>query len=217
MEQKTIEKVLNQISEERLQDSQELRSLKAVQERQNQLLEKDREQISLLNKNMETLKTEQQTVLQQVSGPVKQMEELGFQITQVSDLLKKPLTQKTVHVHNVSSVLIAAIALFCIAIGLSIGWYQTGQRLAQYHNNDTKWRRLLLDANPVLTRIMQNVSDSVEQDPDKLREAVKAEEDHNQQVWNLQQKMKADSAEMQSLVPNIPATRNNGSHVNKKK
>ena len=63
MEQKTIEKVLNQISEERLQDNQELRSVKVIQERQNQALEKDREQINLLNKDMKTLKSEQETLL----------------------------------------------------------------------------------------------------------------------------------------------------------
>jgi hypothetical protein len=76
---------------------------------------------------------------------------------------------------------------------------------------------LLLDANPILTRIMQDVSDSVEQNHDKIRGAVKAEEDHNLQVWNLQQKMRADSAEMRSLVPNLPSAGNNGSHTNKKK
>lgn len=217
MEQKTIEKVLNQISEERLQDNQELRSLKAVQEKQNQSLEKDREQIILLNKNMETLKAEQQTLLQRAAGPVKQMEALGSQIEQHSELLKKPITQKTVHVHQLSRLLIAAITLLCIAIAISIGWYQTSQRLNQYLNNDTKWRRLLLDANPILTKIMQNVSDSVEQAPDKTRAAVKAEEDHNFQVWTLLQKMKADSAEMRSLDPNKLATGNKGGHDTKKK
>jgi hypothetical protein len=217
MEQKTIEKVLNQISEERLQDNQELRSVKVIQERQNQALEKDREQINLLNKNMETLKSEQETLLQRASGPVKQIEVLGSQIEQHSELLKRPLTQKTVYLHHVSGILIATIILFCITIGLGIGWYDTGQRLNLYINNDTKWRRLLLDANPILTRIMQDVSDSVEQNHDKIRGAVKAEEDHNLQVWNLQQKMRADSAEMRSLVPNLPSAGNNGSHTNKKK
>ncbi|MDP1972880.1 MAG: hypothetical protein Q8J87_07890, partial [Sediminibacterium sp.] len=138
------------------------------------------------------------------------------QIRDHSELLKKPTIQKIVHVHHVPRILIAVIVLFCIMIGLSIGWYQTGQRLNQYQNNDTKWRRLSLDANVILTKIMQNVSDSVEQNPDKIKEAIKAEEDHNLQVWNLQQKMKADSAEMRSLEPNKPAISNSGSHKKKK-
>lgn len=217
MEQKTMEKVLNQMSEDHLQNTQELRSVKMVQEKQNQALEKNREEISLLNKDMETVKTEQQSLFQRTIGPIQQIEEFGGQIKEHSELLKKPLIQKIVHVHHVPRLLIATVVLFCIVVGISMGWYQTAHRLTQYQNNDTKWRRMLLDANPVLTRIMHNISDSVEQDPDKVKEAVRAEEDHNLQVWNLQQKMKADSAEMQSLVPNIPATRNNGSHVNKKK
>lgn len=217
MEQKTIEKVLNQISEERLQDNQELRSLKAAQEKQNQDLEKDREEINLLSRNMETLKTENQTLLQRAAGPIKQIEELGSQIEQHSELLKKPVMHKTVHVHQISGLLMASIALFCIAIGLSIGWYQTCQRLSQYRNNDTKWRRLLLGASPLLTKIMLDVSDNVEQDPDKERKSVKAEEDHNLEVWNLQQKMKADSAKMHSLEPSLPNIGNSSSRGNKKK
>ncbi|MES2374517.1 MAG: hypothetical protein V4557_18210 [Bacteroidota bacterium] len=217
MEQKTIEKVLNQISEEQLQNNQELRSVKAVQEKQNLALEKDKEQINLLNRDMETVKTEQQTLLQRVTGPIQEMKEYGAQMKQLSELLKIPLTQKVIHVHHVPRLLIATIALSCIVIVISLGWYQTGQRLNQYQNNDTKWRRLSLDANVVLTRIMQDVSDSVEQDPDKTRDAVKAEEDHNLQVWTLRQKMKADSAEMRSLVPGKSPSGNNSSQINKKK
>lgn len=217
MEQKTIEKVLNQISEEQLQNNQEIRSVKAVQEKQNQALEKDKEQINLLNKDMETVKTEQQTLLQRVTGPIQEMKEFGVQMKQLSELLKIPLAQKVIHVHHVPRLLIATIALFCIVIVISLGWYQTGQRLNQYQNNDTKWRRLSLNANVVLTRIMQDVSDSVEQDPDKTRDAVKAEEDHNLQVWTLRQKMKADSAEMRSLVPGKSPSGNNSSQINKKK
>ncbi|MBI2283709.1 MAG: hypothetical protein HYU71_08375 [Bacteroidetes bacterium] len=217
MEQKTIEKVLNQISEERLQDNQELRNLKAVQEKQHQSLEKDREQINLLNRNMETLKTENQTLLQRATAPIQQMEAFGAQIKEHAELLKKPLTQEIVHVHHVSSLLIATIVLFCIVISISVGWYQTGQRLSQYQNNDTKWRKLTLGASPLLTKIMQEVSDSVEQDPDKERKSVKAEEDHNMEVWNLQQKMKADSAKMRSLEPSLPHVGNSSSRADKKK
>ena len=217
MEQKTMEKVLNQMSEEQLQNNQELRSVKAVQEKQSQALEKDREQINLLNRNMETMKTEPQTLLQRATAPIQQIEAFGAEIKEHSELLKKPITQEIVHVHHVPRLLIATIALFCIGIGISMGWYQTGQRLNQYLNNDTKWRRLSLDANVILTKYMQDLSDRVEQDPDKIREGVKAEEEHNLQVWNLQQKMKADSAEMRSLVPNIPAVTNKDSHNTKKK
>ena len=46
---------------------------------------------------------------------------------------------------------------------------------------------------------MQEVSTDVDNDPEKSREVVEKEETHNQQVWDLHQKMVADSAKMRTL------------------
>lgn len=71
--------------------------------------------------------------------------------------------------------------------------------MEQYRINDTRWRKLLLDAKPTLTKIMLDVATAVENDPEKAREAVEKEENRNRQVWDLYQKMVADSAEMRAL------------------
>ncbi len=199
MEEKNIEKVLNRISEERTQDAQELKNLKTVQEKQQQAFKESQEKFNTLNQEMETMKTEQRTSLQQISGPIKQLDELGAKIDSHSELLKKPLIQKVVHEHHVPKLLYAIVALFCICLCFGFGWFQTGQSLKQYRNNDTKWRKLLLGAKPILINIMQEVSTDVDNDPDKSREVVEKEEIHNQQVWELHQKMVADSAKMRTL------------------
>lgn len=199
MEEKTIEKVLNRISEERIQDALELKNVKIVQEKQQQSFKESHEKFNTLSQEIGTLKTGQQTLLQRTSGPIKQLDELGVKIDSHSELLKKPLIQKVVHEHHIPKLLYATAALFCICLCFGFGWFQMAQRSDQYRNNDTKWRKLLLGAKPVLTKIMQDVSTDVDNDPDKTREAVEKEETHNQQVWDLHQKMVADSAKMRTL------------------
>jgi hypothetical protein len=199
MEQKTIEKVLNQLSEERIQDSQELKNLRTVQEMQQQSFRESQDEIIAMGKEMGTLKTGQQAILKRITLPLKQVEELSVKIDEHGELLKIPLTQKVVHEHHFPKLLYATVALFCICICLGMGWFQTGQRLDQYRNNDTRWRKLLLGAKPTLTKIMQDVATAVENDPEKAREAVEKEENHNAQVWDLHQKMVADSAQMKVL------------------
>ena len=215
MEEKTIEKALNRISEERLEDSKDLRNIKADQEKQQQLIQETKERVSSLHQKMETFKKEQQILMQRIAVPIEQLEDFGASIDSHSELLKKPLIQKVVHEHHVPKLLYATVALFCVCVSFGVGWFQTGQHLNQYRNNDTKWRKLLLGAKPILTEIMQEVSTNVEQNPDNVRDSVENEETHNAQVWDLQQKMKADSAEMRALKTGKPAG-DNSSYIHKK-
>lgn len=215
MEEKTIEKALNRISEERLEDSKDLRNVKADQEKQQQSIQETKEQVSSLHQKMETFKKEQQILMQRIVVPIEQLEDFGAKIDSLSELLKKPLIQKVVHEHHVPKLLYATVALFCVCVSFGVGWFQTGQHLNQYRNNDTKWRKLLLGAKPILTEIMQDVSTNVEQNPDNVRDSVEKEETHNAQVWDLQQKMKADSAALRALKTDKPAG-DNSSYIHKK-
>ncbi len=199
MELTNIEKVLNQLSEERIQDSQELKNLRTVQEVQQQTIRENQSEIVSFGKDLGNLKTGQEAIFKRITVPLKQVEELSIKIDIHGELLKKPLTQKVIHEHHVPKLLYATVALFCICICLVMGWFQTEQRLDQYQTNDTKWRKLLLGAKPTLTKIMQDVAAAVDNDQEKTREAVEKEEKHNQQVWELHQKMMADSVEMQAL------------------
>jgi hypothetical protein len=212
MEQKAIEKVLNQLSEERIQDSQELKNLRTVQEMQQKSFRESQGQLNTLGKEVVALKSGQEALIQRLIGPLKQAEDLGIKIDSHSTLLKMPLIQKVVHEHNVPKLLYATVALFCICICLGMGWFQTERHLDQYRNNDTRWRKLLLGAKPTLTKIMQDVAIAVDNDPEKAREAVEKEENHNQQVWDLHQKMVADSAEMQALKTGKPGDNDNYLH-----
>ena len=212
MEQKAIEKVLNQLSEERIQDSQELKNLRTVQEMQQQSFRESQGQLNTLGKEVVTLKSGQEALIQRLIGPFKQAEDLGIKIDSHSALLKMPLIQKVVHEHHVPKLLYTTVALFCICICLGMGWFQTEQRLDQYRNNDTRWRKLLLVAKPSLIKIMQDIATAVDDDPVKVREAVEKEENHNQQVWDLHQKMVADSAEMRTLKTANPGDNSNYMH-----
>lgn len=215
MENTSIEKALNLISVERERDSRELKVLKETQEKQQQDLQESQKQISGMKLDMVTVKTAQQAFMEQSTASIKQMEALSSQLTQYNELLKKPLIQKTINVHHVPKLLYATVALLSICLSLSIGWYETGKNLSKYRNNDTKWRKLLLGAQPILTEIMQDVSTNVEQNPDIVRNSVEKEEVHNAQVWDLQQKMKADSAAMRALKTDKPSG-GNSSYIHKR-
>jgi hypothetical protein len=208
MEQTTIEKVLNQLSEERIQDSQELKNLRTVQEVQQQSIRENQSEITSFGKDLGNLKSGQEAILKRIAMPLKQVEDLSVKIDAHGELLKKPLTQKVIHEHHFPKLLYATVALFTICICLGMGWFQTQQRLDQYKNNDTKWRKLLLGAKPFLTKIMQDVETAVANDPETARVAVEKEEIHNQQVWNLHQKMMSDSAELQALKTGNPGDKN---------
>lgn len=199
MEQKTIEKVLNQISEERLQDHQELKNVKSVQDKQQQSIKDSQDHSWEMEQQIGVLKMGQESLIQYFAEPIKQLKELGTKIDAHSELLNQPVKQKIIHEHHASKLLYATITLFCVVLALSFGWFQTGQRLGSYRNNDTKWRRLILAASPALTKMMEGVSISVEADPEKARDSVAGVEAHNQQVWELHQKMLADSIQMREL------------------
>jgi hypothetical protein len=213
MEQTTIEKVLNQLSEERIQDSQELKNLRTVQEVQQQSIRENQSEITSFGKDLGNLKSGQEAILKRIAMPLKQVEDLSVKIDAHGELLKKPLTQKVIHEHHFPKLLYATVVLFTICICIGMGWFQTEQRLDRYQINDTKWRKLLLGAKPTLTKIMQDVATAVDNDPEKARDAVEKEEKHNQQVWDLHQKMLADSAEMRALKTANPS--DNNTHKNK--
>lgn len=223
MQEETLKEVLHEVLDTQKESGEnmkglakEIRDLKReVQEKQSQDIQECQKQISAVKVEIGTLKTGQQTLLQQISGPIKQLNEFGAKIDSHSELLKKPHIQKVVHEHHVPKLLYATVALFCICLCFGFGWFQTGQHLSQYRNNDTKWRKLLLGAKPILTEIMQDVSANVEQNPDNVRDSVEKEETHNAQVWDLQQKMKADSAVMRALKTDKP-TGDNSSYIHKK-
>ena len=199
MEQKSIEKVLNQLSEERIQDSQELQNLRTVQEMQQQTIRENQGDIASFGKELGTLKSGYEAIVKRITVPSTEIVGLTQKIDAHSELLKKPLIQKVIHEHYLPKLLYATVALFVICLCFGIGWFQTGQHLEQYRINDTRWRKLLLGAKPTLTKIMQDVATAVENDPEKARDEMEKEEDRNRQVWDLHQKMVADSAEMRAL------------------
>jgi hypothetical protein len=199
MDLKTIEKVLNQLSEERIQDSHELNNLRTVQEMQQESFRESQDEIRSLGSEMKSVKTAQETLLNRMTIPSKQIEALGVKIDAHSELLKTPLMQKVIHEYHIPKLLYVTLATFCICICLAVGWFQANRDLGKYRNNDTKWRKLLLGAKPTLTKTMYDITTAVDNDPEKARESVEKEERHNQKVWDLHQKMLADSAEMSAL------------------
>ncbi len=196
MDQQTIEKVLNRISEERTQDSQEIEYCKFSIEKHDQFIGNHVKQIDEINGELKSLQSSQKFLIERITEPIKKLEaKMGVHAI----LLDRPVSNEVINRHHFPKIFKATVTLFLICILLGIGWYQTGQQLTQYRNNDTKWRKLRLSAKPLLAGIMLNIADSVDLEPDKTREAVENEEAHNLAVLELQQKMRADSTRMREL------------------
>ena len=196
MDQQTIEKVLNRMSEERAQDSQEIEYCKFSIEKHDQFIGNHVKQIDEITGELKSLQSNQEFLIARITEPIKKLEaKLGAHAV----LLDRPVANEVINRHHFPKIFKATMTLFLVCILLSIGWYQTGQQLTLDRNNDTKWRKLRLSAKPLLAKIMLNIADSVDLEPDKTREVVENEEAHNLAVWELQQKMQADSTHMQEL------------------
>lgn len=121
----------------------------------------------------------------------EKLNELSPCLSQVIDLLQRPIENKVLHHHHVPRLIwITAGLLLALSLVCS-GWYQTSEKLEGYRANDTKFRLLKLDtANKGLQNYLWLADSLYHQYPD-LRETILQEEEQNQRNRELLQRAKA--------------------------
>jgi hypothetical protein len=130
---------------------------------------------------------ELRSAVRKISFPEKEMWELSARLDTSIELLKHPVEQKTIHHHYVPKVTWLAAGFFLLLCLLSMGWYNTYNKLDLYEANDTKYRYLKLEAGPGLLKRMTFI-DSLCRANSEMREFVIAKEEQNQRDFEVMRK-----------------------------
>ena len=128
-----------------------------------------KQELELLRKEIKNLSS------QLLLGTVK-LGQLSSDINCLSDQLKKPVSSRIEHKHELHKGILISIGLFLLSLFLSWGWINTYQSKEQWEANDMKYRSLKIGGNEWLLRYC-NLTDSLYQkDGVGFRNSVEQEE-----------------------------------------
>lgn len=161
-------------------------------------LQKQAEQISTIEKKLETIQgaspelleikkqlTEIKVAIIAIKFPTKQMEQLSGNLVTGVALLKQPVENKVIHHHHIPKIILVNAALFIILCLVCCSWYNTAQKLDIHQANDFKYRHLRLENNPTLRRILI-YTDSLYQNRPTFEETVLQREDSVRNMIQMQ-------------------------------
>jgi hypothetical protein len=117
--------------------------------------------------------------IQKMNFPQKEMHQLSNKLEAGIEIFTQPIQQNLNHHHHAPKVLWATGILFLVVCIVSIGWYQTINKLDLYKANDTKYRYLKLNAYEGLSKQLRIIDKREREDP-TLRDRVIATEEENQ-------------------------------------
>ncbi len=191
-EKETVQFILAELSEQYQQNIKNMAALvsevKELTAKIQQVINNQEEQkrpgnnpATLIKNGLEKL----ESIAHRVSFPGKAIQELYRKLSAVSSQLSQPLQQKVEHHHHVHKIIGITAGLFIIVCFLCLSWYNTGQKLAGFRENDTKYRLLRLDtAFTPMQRYLDKVDQAYTRNP-KLRDSVIAKEEENKRNMEL--------------------------------
>ncbi|MEJ7829867.1 MAG: hypothetical protein WKF91_16780 [Segetibacter sp.] len=134
--------------------------------------------------------------------PEKEIQQLSDKLETGIQIFRQPVKQKIVHHHHAPKVLWATGILFLIVCLVSIGWYQTVNKLDLYKANDTKYRYLKLQAEKGLSEWLR-IIDKREREDATLRDKVIAKEEENQAKLETLQRATEMEKEVKELKQQV--------------
>jgi hypothetical protein len=154
--------------------------------------------LNVVDKKIEAVKS----LVEKISFPEEDMRELSGNIVTSVALLKQPMQQKIIHHHHAAKIIWVTAALFLIVCLISSGWIITANNLNAYKANDTKYRYLKLQTNQSLSSVL-STTDSLYEKDEKMREAILAKEEQNEQDFKMLQRaiqMEKEAKELKKQV-----------------
>ena len=150
--------------------------------------------ISAVIKGIEELKR----MMSRSSIPENDLRQLNTNLIKTNGYLSQPVINKVEHHHYVPKMaIISAILLVMICIIIT-GWYNTGQRLEQYKENDTKYRFLKVQHNLPLQNLLFKTDSLYSLRPD-MRENVIRQEDSILDRFRRIQLLEAKEKEVKNI------------------
>ncbi len=111
----------------------------------------------------------------QHSLPKEEIVTLTAALSQNIRIMKTPRTENLIHHHHLSKLIYIVIALVIIVAIMSIGWYNTADKLKQYKAADTKYRFLKLQDSKSIQQLLAT-TDSLYYGNPTLRDSVLRQE-----------------------------------------
>jgi len=115
----------------------------------------------------------------QHSLPKEDVVKLTAALSQNIRVMAAPRTDNLIHHHHLSKVIYIVIALVMVISTLSMGWYNTADKLKQYKAADTKYRFLKLQDSKSIQQLL-TTTDSLYYYTSSLRDSVL----HQEQLKN---------------------------------
>jgi hypothetical protein len=154
--------------------------------------------LNVVDKKIEAVKS----LVEKISFPEDDMRELSNSMVTSVALLKQPVQQTIIHHHHTPKIIWVTAALFLVICLVSSGWFITANNLNAYKANDTKYRYLKLQTNQSLSSVL-STTDSLYNKDEKMREAVLAKEEQNEQDFKMLQRaiqMEKEAKELKKKV-----------------
>lgn len=218
-EKETVQFILAELSEQYQENTKNMAALvsevKELTAKIQQVVSNQEEQKLPENNPVTLVKTgveKLESIAHRVSFPQKAIQELYRKLSAVSSQLSQPLQQKVEHHHHVHKIIGVAAGLFIIVCFLCLFWYNTGQKLAGFRENDTKYRLIRLDtAFTPMQHYLDKVDQAYTRNP-KLRDSVIAKEEENKKNMALLVEAYNKNREAESLKSEAGKLRKDAGH-----
>ena len=150
-----------------------------AQEKKIVAVEKKISEIPDLTGDMREIKSDIRTLLtglQNLQFPLELIKEFTKLLTTGIAEIRRPVQTKVEHHHHVPKLIWAAGGLFLVLCLTCVGWTITAGKLDQYRASDTKYRKLKLLPDSVVTMYLNKLDSIYASNPDSLRANVEQQE-----------------------------------------
>jgi len=171
---------------------------KAIGELKEQL-DGQQEMIHQAMAHVDEVKRECNSLVEGLSFPTTEMQQLAHKIEALGLLLRLPLKKEVSHHHHIHKAMWGVVGLLIIVVVLFILLTQAWSGNKEAEASDFKYRYLKLSPDTGLQRTLFYADSLYFQDADSFRKKVRQEEVQRVEQWRLKQQIEIKEKEVERL------------------